>query len=157
MGNRNWRRRLTVDTTCLMDQQCMTAQSCLTLCDAMDCSLPGSPFHGILQVRILLPFLPPGIFPSQGSNPYLCISCINRQILYRRITWEAACLIPALNGNSGEGKAFQTLNYYEEEETLFLSEGCRFSAGFGLGATLMIFHWSWLNWGPLTLQKRKCT
>ena len=29
------------------------AQSCLTLCDPMDCSLPYSSVHGILQVRIL--------------------------------------------------------------------------------------------------------
>ena len=29
------------------------AQSCLTLCDPMDCSLPGSSFHGIFQARIL--------------------------------------------------------------------------------------------------------
>ena len=29
------------------------AQSCLTLCDPMDSSLPGSSVHGILQVRIL--------------------------------------------------------------------------------------------------------
>ena len=29
------------------------AQSCLTLCDPMDCSLPGSSVHGILQARIL--------------------------------------------------------------------------------------------------------
>ena len=29
------------------------AQSCLTLCDPMDCSLPGSSIHGILQARIL--------------------------------------------------------------------------------------------------------
>ena len=28
-------------------------QSCLTLCDAMDCSPPGSSVHGILQARIL--------------------------------------------------------------------------------------------------------
>ena len=28
-------------------------QSCLTLCDAMDCSLPGSSIHGIFQARIL--------------------------------------------------------------------------------------------------------
>ena len=28
-------------------------QSCPTLCDPMDCSLPGSPVHGILQARIL--------------------------------------------------------------------------------------------------------
>ena len=29
------------------------AQSCPTLCDSMDCSLPGSSIHGILQARIL--------------------------------------------------------------------------------------------------------
>ena len=29
------------------------AQSCLTLCDPMDCSPPGSSVHGILQARIL--------------------------------------------------------------------------------------------------------
>ena len=28
-------------------------QSCLTLCDPMDCSLPGSSVHEILQKRIL--------------------------------------------------------------------------------------------------------
>ena len=28
-------------------------QSCLTLCNPMDCSLPGSSVHGIFQVRIL--------------------------------------------------------------------------------------------------------
>ena len=28
-------------------------QLCLTLCDPMDCSLPGSYVHGILQARIL--------------------------------------------------------------------------------------------------------
>ena len=28
-------------------------QSCLTLCDPMNCSLPGSSVHGILQARIL--------------------------------------------------------------------------------------------------------
>ena len=29
------------------------AQSCLTLCDPMDCNPPGSSVHGISQVRIL--------------------------------------------------------------------------------------------------------
>ena len=29
------------------------AQSCLTLCDPMDCSPPGSSVHGILQARVL--------------------------------------------------------------------------------------------------------
>ena len=32
---------------------CVHAQLCLTLCDPMDCSLPGSSVHGILQARIL--------------------------------------------------------------------------------------------------------
>ena len=39
------------------------AQFCLTLCDPMDCSLPGSSVHGILQGRILaVPF-------SRSSQP----------------------------------------------------------------------------------------
>ena len=29
------------------------AQSCLTLCDPLDCSLPGSSVHGIFQARVL--------------------------------------------------------------------------------------------------------
>ena len=28
-------------------------QSCLTLCDPMDCSLPDSSIHGIFQARVL--------------------------------------------------------------------------------------------------------
>ena len=31
----------------------LITQSCLTLCDPMDCSLPGSSVMGILQARIL--------------------------------------------------------------------------------------------------------
>ena len=29
------------------------AQSCPTLCDPMDCSLPGSAVHGIFEARVL--------------------------------------------------------------------------------------------------------
>ena len=32
---------------------CSVAQSCPTLCDPMDCSLPGSSVPGIFQARIL--------------------------------------------------------------------------------------------------------
>ena len=32
---------------------CLVSQSCLILGDPMDCSLPGSSVHGILQARIL--------------------------------------------------------------------------------------------------------
>ena len=33
--------------------QSEVAQSCLTLSDPMDCSLPGSSIHGIFQARVL--------------------------------------------------------------------------------------------------------
>ena len=32
---------------------CVCAQSCLTLCDPVDCSPPGSSIRGVLQARIL--------------------------------------------------------------------------------------------------------
>ena len=50
----------------------LVAQSCLTLCNPMDCSPPGSSVHEIFQARILewvaISFSR-GIFPTQGSNP----------------------------------------------------------------------------------------
>ena len=52
-------------------------QSCLALCDSMDCSPPGSSVHGILQARILEWVAMPssrGIFLTQGLNPsVLCL------------------------------------------------------------------------------------
>ena len=46
-------------------------QLCLTYCDPMDCSPPGSSVHGILQARTLewLPFPPPGDLPNPGIKP----------------------------------------------------------------------------------------
>ena len=51
------------------------AQSCTTLSDPMDCSLPGSPVHGILQARVLewgaiMPALFTGV-PSSERYPLL--------------------------------------------------------------------------------------
>ena len=44
----------------LLKVKVLATQSCLTLCDSMDCCPPGSSIHGILQARILewvaLPF-----------------------------------------------------------------------------------------------------
>ena len=36
-----------------MKSESEVAQSCLTLCDPMDCSLPGSSVHAIFQARVL--------------------------------------------------------------------------------------------------------
>ena len=38
---------------CWTTRESEVAQSCPTLCDPMDCSLPGSSIHGIFQARIL--------------------------------------------------------------------------------------------------------
>jgi len=38
---------------CMCILKVLVAQSCPTLCNPMDCSLPGSSVHGILQARIL--------------------------------------------------------------------------------------------------------
>ena len=60
----------------------LVAQSCPTLCDPMDCSLPGSSVHGDSPGKntgVGSHSLLQGIFPTQGSNPGL-LHC--RQILY---------------------------------------------------------------------------
>ena len=59
----------------------LRAQSCLTLCDPLDCSPPGSSVHGILQIKagVGCHSLLQGIFPTQGSSPHL-LHC--RRILY---------------------------------------------------------------------------
>ena len=51
---------------------CSVTQSCLTLCDPMDCSLPGSSVHGDSPGKstgVGCHALFQGIFPTQGSNP----------------------------------------------------------------------------------------
>ena len=57
----------------------------LTLCDPMDCSLPGSSVHGILQARILAWVAMPAFRESSRLRDWTCISyvsCIGRQNLY---------------------------------------------------------------------------
>ena len=46
-------RLVTVAVMKESESESEVAQLCLTLCDPMDCSPPGSSVHGILQVRIL--------------------------------------------------------------------------------------------------------
>ena len=49
----------------------LVAQSCLTLCVPVDCSLPGSSVHGILQEEYWrgLPFPSPEDLPNPGTEP----------------------------------------------------------------------------------------
>ena len=68
---------------------CLVAKSCVTLCNPMDCSLPGSSVHGISETRILEWV---SISFSRGSSwprDWTHISCIGRWILYHWATREA--------------------------------------------------------------------
>ena len=73
--SRHWIRNstyyLTLPILCV--NGCSVAQLRQTLCDPMDCSLPVSSDHGILQQECWsgLAFPPPGDLPSQGLNPCL--------------------------------------------------------------------------------------
>ena len=54
---------------------CLVAETCLTLCNPVDCSPPSSSVHGISQARILEWV---AISSSRGSSPpsdHICISC----------------------------------------------------------------------------------
>ena len=72
---------------------CLVAQSCLTLCHTIDCSLPGSSVHGDSPVKntgVGCHALLQGIFPTEGLNPGL-LHC--RWILYQ-LSYQLS-----LNGN----------------------------------------------------------
>ena len=72
------------DTEQVHQREVLVTQSCLALCEPMECSLPGSSVHGILQARILewvaIPFSRGSPRPNgSGLNPHLLH---HRQILY---------------------------------------------------------------------------
>ena len=78
---KDWSTRTCYD----MKVKMLVPQSCLALCDPMDCSLPGSSVHGILQVSILewAAFPSPEDLPKPGikaGSPASFPHC--RQILY---------------------------------------------------------------------------
>ena len=63
---------------------CVPAKSCLTLCDLMGCSPPGScpwNFPG-KNTGVGCHFLLQGIFSPRNQTRVSCIFCIGRQILY---------------------------------------------------------------------------
>ena len=55
----------------------------------MDCSLPGSSVHGILQARTLEWVAISFSRRSSGPRNQTCISCIGRRVLYHWVPWEA--------------------------------------------------------------------
>ena len=53
LSRRGTHCRKMVSTPCQTTRVCSVAQSCLTLCDPIECRPPGSSVHEILQARIL--------------------------------------------------------------------------------------------------------
>ena len=78
-----WRKReemLVVWVLCIQ-----SLQSCLALCDAMDCTPPGSSVHGILQTKIMGWVAMPSSRGSSWTRDWTCvsyISCIGSCVLY---------------------------------------------------------------------------
>ena len=71
---------------------CLVAQLCLTLCDPMNYSPPGSSVHGILQARIqewvAMPSPMGSSWPREGTLFLLCL--LHWQVFFTTIaTWEA--------------------------------------------------------------------
>ena len=68
------------------------AQSCLTLCKPMECSLPGSSVRGIFQARntgVDLPFPSPGHLPDPGIEPMsLEFSALEGRFFTTCTTWD---------------------------------------------------------------------
>ena len=67
---------------------CSVFQSCVTLCNPMDCSLPGPSVNAILQAEIL-PFPTSWRSSRPRDRTHISyISCIGKSILYCCTTWE---------------------------------------------------------------------
>ena len=78
---------------------CLLLQSCTTLCNPMDCRLPGSSLHEIFQARILEWVAMPSSWRSSQPRDWIQVSWIA----------ESACnagdpgSIPGLGRSTGEG------------------------------------------------------
>ena len=122
----------------------LVTQSCPTLCDPMDCSLPGSSVYGIFWANTVVGchFLPQ-IFSTQGSNPGLP-HC--RQIHYLWATREAHfSQSPYLHDKSVQNQSAQEKklsqdSYIPHLKLLLLKQiTVKESKGY--------FSGNWSNWG----------
>ena len=128
---------------------CSVAQSCLTLCDHLDCSPPGSSVYGILQARILewLPFpspedLPdPGIEPSSPESPALADGFFTiwatRHCPPQEIQSKKSCSPPCVLTPR------EVTTLYTQENPLLVVPGC---VGFDARVDLCAHLWQRLAW-----------
>ena len=79
---------------------CLVAQSCPTLRDPMDCSLPGSSVHRVSQATILEWVAISFSGGSSRPRDQTRVSCIGRQILYHCDTRTSIILVTGVCGMS---------------------------------------------------------
>ena len=108
----------------------LVTQSCLTLCDSMDCSPPGSSVHGILQARILEWVAMPSSRGSSQPRDQSCVSymsCIGRWVLYHLripptpVFWELGHVVPSLGSKAEWEQRHSFLNllqYWHVDTTM---------------------------------------
>ena len=81
-----WFGKAGTEVSCLLSGSLLSA-----LCDPMDCSLPGSPVHGLLQVRILewiaISYSRESSWPRDRTHTS-CVPCTDRWLLYHWATSE---------------------------------------------------------------------
>ena len=86
-----------LSVNCFERHACLVAQSCLTLCDPMDCSPPDCSVHRILQARILvwvaIPFFRGSSIPffrgSSQPRVWIWVFCIAGRLFTFWATREA--------------------------------------------------------------------
>ena len=86
------------------------AQSCPTLSDPMECSLPGSSIHGIFQARVL----EWGAIAFSNLPLYSHQSIVNSRILWRRRVWIDRC-IASLLGTTHVSQPQRWTDYWNQD------------------------------------------
>ena len=90
---RSCRNSYTNDCECVCVCACVKSlQSCLPLCDPMNCNPPGSSLHGILQARILEWIAMPSSRGSSGPRDQTWVSSLQH--------WQVGSLLLAPHGKS---------------------------------------------------------
>ena len=91
------------DPMCTFFKVSVCMVSCPTLCDPVDCTLPGFSVHGILQARTLVWTSMTSTRESSRPRDQIHISyvsCIGRWVLYHWATREALCKVSNFTNDS---------------------------------------------------------
>ena len=115
---------LSLDCCWICLQEFSVTKSCPTLCNPMDCSLPGFSVRVIFQARIL------EWVAISSSQDRTHVSCISRRILYHRTTWWICLLFQYVTS----GFMLSFISSVKGEEQFFFCFLPPFSLGFPCGS-----------------------